>query len=269
MTLLSDIGHLLLCVSLFCLMELFFCFLTFLVSSHLSVILLVLRLFFKVMCLLVILGWTINLAILLLRYLRYRYRRFWQTWTLPSRRIGWRSCRGFPDSRTPLLSARCSYDCQTTSSFCQECFGILEQSRLLSGSLSIFTRRTEWYKWDIPFRGSEFKASRRSCQLCNILWFSLDEQTRLRLASPSTDPWLWLSIWDGESSRLSKSGLYYLSLFDDASWGDRPEDRRKICRVMKIREGSAPPSARCSRNADFFRKTERSISFCTYPYVDW
>lgn len=202
--------------------------------------------------------WTVLRVILIPGYLRYLWRRFWweynvsslrfgwrsyrqsmnsflQKWTLSSRRLGWRSLRAFPDSETPILSgAECPHVCQTTSKLCQECLQIVEQSRLLSGSFYILTRCTEWYKWGIPLRGSEFTASRRSCQLCNILWNSLDEQTRRRLApaTPRRD-WLWVSIWENEKGRC------YISLFDDDA--SRPENRHNRCCALEVKEGEAKP----------------------------
>jgi hypothetical protein len=120
---------------------------------------------------------------------------------------------------------------------------IVEQSHLISGSFYLFTRRVEWHKWNIPVQGSAFRIS-RSCQLCHVLWHSLDEQQRLRLAGPYTPrrqhvdtvPWLWLSIWEDENSGWLNSGRhYYLSLFDDHD--SRPENRRNPCKKIEIRKG--------------------------------
>jgi hypothetical protein len=201
-------------------------------------------------------------------YLCYGYGHFWQEYTVSFHRFRWRSIRGFPDSETPLLSeAGCSHDCQTTSKLCQECFQIVDRSRLLSGSFYIFTRRTEWYEWDIPLRGSEFTVSKRSCQLCNILWYSLDEQTRRRLATitprsdlPDAYPCLWVSIWKEENGR------YYISLFDN--YASQPENRHNICKSLEIKEGSSTAQDSYSWNADFYRVPEWSISICPYPKVD-
>jgi len=170
-------------------------------------------------------------------YIRYFYARFWHHWAITPRRLGWRSLPNFPDSRTPLLSeASCSHDCRTTSKLCQQCFQIVAQSNLLSGSLSIFTRRLEWHKWVIPLQSYEFSQSLRSCQLCNILWYSLDEQTRVRLTALSSarprindaSLWLWLGIWKDHNGR------YYLQLFDRAA---ELKDRPKLCKPIEIREG--------------------------------
>jgi hypothetical protein len=176
--------------------------------------------------------------------LLYHYRRFREKWTLPSRRFGWRSLPGFPDPKVPLLlETGCSHECQSTSKLCQECYHIIERSRLISGSFAPFTRRVEWYKWVVPVQGSAFRTSRVSCHLCHVLWYSLDEQERLKLAGPYTPrrqlpdapPWLWLSIWEDENSGWLKTGCRYLSLYGgDAS---QPENRRSLCKSIEIREG--------------------------------
>lgn len=151
--------------------------------------------------------------------------------------FGWRSLSGLSDPKTPVLSeVGCSHDCQTTSKLCQECYNIIERSRLISGSFCLFTRRVEWFKWVVSVQCSDFRTSRRSCQLCHVLWYSLDEQERLKLAGPYTAQrqlpdayrWLWLSI------RKEQSGRCYISLSDgDAS---RLEDRRNLCEALEIRE---------------------------------
>ena len=154
----------------------------FFICFAISTILWILAAFF-----LFILFWVTGLAIgWALRvpsYLRNSCTNFWQKWTLAPRRFRWRSLRVFSDSKTPLISeVGCSHDCQTTSKLCQECYHIIQRSRLISGSFCLFTRRVEWYKWVVPVQGSDFRTSRRSCQLCHVLWYSLDEQGRLKLA---------------------------------------------------------------------------------------
>jgi len=195
-------------------------------------------------CLVGGLFWVIGRLLRLPGYIRLRHRRFWQKWTLPSRRFGWTSLRGFQSSRTPLLSeAECSHDCHSTSKLCQECYHIVKRSCLISGSVSLFTRRVEWHKWAIPVLGSSFRVSRNSCQLCHVLWNSLDERTRLRLAGPYTPrqaldtvPWLWLQIWEDENGGWVKAGHHYnLSLFDDH--GSRPENRHNLSGAIEIKEG--------------------------------
>jgi hypothetical protein len=159
---------------------------------------------------------------------------FGQKWTVSFRRFGWRSLRGYENQETSLLSgAECPHACQTTSKLCQECFHIVENSRLLSGTFFIFTPRTEWHKWDIPVQGSEFTASRRLCQLCHILWNSLNERTRHRLNNtiPRRDSWLWVSIWKDANDRC------YISLFDDPSYASQPENRHNLCKAIEITEG--------------------------------
>jgi hypothetical protein len=188
--------------------------------------------------------WTIYGVICMLicvpSYIGYHYRRFWEQWTISPPRLGWRSLPGFADSQTPLLSeAGSSDDGQTTSKLCKECFHGIKQSSHISGSLSIFTRRTEWFQWEVPVRGSEFKASRRSCQLCNILWYSLGKQRRISLAGPLTprrhlpdaSPWLWLRIWQAQN------GQYHISLFDDHA----SHPKNNLCKAIEIREGSSNP----------------------------
>jgi hypothetical protein len=241
----------------------------FFICFAISTILWILAAFF-----LFILFWVTGLAIgWALRvpsYLRNSCTNFWQKWTLAPRRFRWRSLRGFSDSKTPLISeVGCSHDCQTTSKLCQECYHFIQRSRLISGSFCLFTRRVEWYKWVVPVQGSDFRTSRRSCQLCHVLWYSLDEQERLKLAGPYTAQrqlpdacrWLWLSV------RKEQSGRFYISLSDgDAS---RPEDRRNLCEALEIREGLFSPSDSRSWNAYFFRTTERSSSIYTYSFLDW
>jgi hypothetical protein len=190
---------------------------------------------------------------------------------IPSPRLGWRSLRGYADLGTPLLSGtECPHTCQTTSKLCQECFQIVENSRLISGTFYIFTPHTEWHKWDIPVRGSEFTASRRSCQLCHILWNSLHERTRIRLTHtiPRRDladaSWLWVSIWKDEIGRC------YMSLFDEPwPWyASRPENRHNLCKAIEITEGSSTSRDSCSWVADFYRVPQRSISNCSHPDLD-
>jgi hypothetical protein len=202
-----------------------------------------------------------------LRSLRESAISFGQKWTLSFRRFGWRSLGGYADPETPLLSrAECPHTCQTTSKLCQECFRIVEKSRLLSGTFYIFTPRTEWYKWDIPARGSEFAASRRSCQLCHILWNSLQERTRLTLNILTRDlantSWLWVSIWKDGSGRCC------ISLFDDPSYAPRPENRHSVCKSIEIREGSSASRESCSWLAGFYRVPQWSISLCSNTDLD-
>jgi len=215
-------------------------------------------------------GWVISWALSVPSYLRNNCTCFWEKWTLAPLRFGWRSLRGLSDSKTPLLSGvGCSHDCQTTSKLCQECYHIIQRSRLISGSFCLFTRRVEWYKWVVSVQGSDFRTSRRSCQLCHVLWYSLDEQERLKLAGPYTARrqlpdacrWLWLSI------RKEQSGRCYISLSDGET--SRPEDRRNLCEALEIREGLFSPSDSRSWNAYFFRTTERPISIYTYSFLDW
>lgn len=175
-------------------------------------------------------------------YVRYRLRRFRKLSTFTSLRWGWRSLPNFPNDQTPLLSGPgCYHDCRTTSKLCQECFQIIEKSGLISGSISSVTSRVEWHRWDIPLLSRHYEASRDSCQLCNILWYSLEEQTRLtftgssplRLDGPRRHPtpWVWLSIWGEENSRWTKTGRIYMSLFDNET------PRHNLRKTIEIREG--------------------------------
>ncbi|KAH9213225.1 hypothetical protein DL95DRAFT_339541, partial [Leptodontidium sp. 2 PMI_412] len=188
----------------------------------------------------VILLIRIVLAVLFIpKYVRYLYIRFWHQWTIRPRRFGWQTLRNFPDARTPLLlETECSsHACDTTSKLCPECFDIIERSGLISGSTTLFARRLEWYKWTIPCRRAEPSATRKSCQLCSILWNSLDEQSRSTLtAFSSTSPdalWLWLAIWQDQPSRWFDNGGYYIQLFDR---GEQSENRTKLCRPIHVRE---------------------------------
>jgi hypothetical protein len=181
-------------------------------------------------------GWVLHILIYTPSYIEYTYKRFCEQRTISSLRLGWMSLQGFPDSQTHLLSeARHSSSRQTTSQLCQGCFERIEQSYLLAGSVSIFTYRTEWCQWSIPLRGSEFMASRRLCHLCNILWYSLDEQKQRSLAGPltprrqlpNTNPPLWVPIWKGQTGR------YYISLFDKRD----SQPKHKLFKEIEIREG--------------------------------
>lgn len=164
-------------------------------------------------------------------------------WTVPPRHFGWRSLRGFPNSHTPLLSnGNCLefHNCHTTSELCRECFQIVEQSSLISGSISLFTKRTEWYKWPIPLQGSELCPPRRACHLCNILWYSLDTQTRTDVISKIGRSRKvmnsWMAIWKESSSGWFGGNRYYLQLFYDHK---QPEKREQLSGRIEIREGSS------------------------------
>jgi hypothetical protein len=167
---------------------------------------------------------------------------FREQWTVPPRHFGWRSLRGFPNSHTPLLSnGNCleCHNCHTTSELCRECFQVVEQSSLISGSLSLFTRRTEWYKWPIPLQGSELCPPRRACQLCNILWHSLDTQTRTDVSSEIARSHKvmssWMAIWKESGGGWFGENRYYLQLFYNH---EQPEKRKQLSGRIEIREGS-------------------------------
>jgi hypothetical protein len=160
-------------------------------------------------------------------------------WTVPPRRFGWRSLRGFPNSHTPLLSnGNCSEfrNCHTTSELCQECFQIVEQSSLISGSISLFTKRVEWHKWSIPVQGSP----RMACQLCNILWYSLDTRTRTDICSEIARSRKvmssWMAIRKESNSGWFGKNRYYLQLFYNH---EQPKKRKQLSGRIEIREGSS------------------------------
>lgn len=174
-------------------------------------------------------------------YLRYRLRRFRKLSTFTSLRWGWRSLPNFANDRTPLLSGpECNHDCRTTSRLCQECFQVVEKSGLLCGTISRVTSRVEWHRWDIPVLGHS-EPSRDSCHLCNILWFSLEEQTRLTITGScplrqedlwtAPIPWVWLSIWGTENDHWTATGHIYMSLFDNET------PRHNLRKTIEVREG--------------------------------
>jgi hypothetical protein len=117
-------------------------------------------------------------------WLRECVARLRSQWTITPWRLGWWSYKGFADSRTPLLleSAHSSSDDSIyTSKLCQECFRIVSQSGLLSGSILPLTRRREWHDWVIPIHSSGLRKD--ACHLCRMVWFSIGHDTRNRAIS--------------------------------------------------------------------------------------
>lgn len=164
---------------------------------------------------------------------------FRQRWTTTPRRFRWRSLRRFADSQTSLLLDdrwSNSHVYHTTSNLCQDCFQVVEQSSLISGSMSVFTRRLEWHQWRIPLEASNLFPSRRACHLCNVLWYSIKRETRdsLMVNIGANGPFLWLTIWKDDSRRWFSDARYIVKVFGHHN---QPTSRRQLTGELSIREG--------------------------------
>lgn len=166
---------------------------------------------------------------------------FREVYTIPPRRIGWMSLPAFPDSETPLLSNLASarrHDAYLTSRLCQECMQLVEHSKILSGSFYPIVKRVEWHLWPVQHQGLELETSKRTCHLCNVLWYSLPKQY---LASHAPLLYgnvqrhqLWIKVWKEQNIHSFDQDRFYLQIFGG-------KQRRELCvplsRALKITEG--------------------------------
>ncbi|KAH7093616.1 heterokaryon incompatibility protein-domain-containing protein [Paraphoma chrysanthemicola] len=178
---------------------------------------------------------------------RQLFLTFPRKFTIPARRFSWQSLKGFADARTHLLSEpNCpiSLDILTTSALCQECFHVVSQSKLISGSMLPIIRRTEWHRWTLPLHGTELRSD--SCHLCRIVWFTAAPVIRDKvLADMRRGKHLQahLEIWEGESRDRSR---YYIQGFYGE---DQPGERKKLSDPIPIQQKDLKgqqPSARIS-----------------------
>lgn len=92
-------------------------------------------------------------------------------WTVPPRRVMWRSLRSEVDASTPLLSnsnTQHSSETLATNTLCEPCYTVVHKSKLLSGSFLPFVRRQEWHAWVLPLHAGRLRSE--ACHLCRALW---------------------------------------------------------------------------------------------------
>ncbi|KAH8595420.1 hypothetical protein B0O99DRAFT_622869 [Bisporella sp. PMI_857] len=193
---------------------------------------------FLVFTIVMILIWSLILAIQLIIAQIPKIPGYYtwcrQRWTISTWRFGWRSLGGSSDSRTPLLSeVSCAgHECHISSKLCEECFRIVEQSSLISGSLFPIIRRREFHKWRFSSRDSNYTPS--SCQLCNILWGSIDVEEKTRFTSGDhTRLWAWLSVWKDQRGSWLDNSRYFMQLCFDRG---QPENPRQLGYPIPITE---------------------------------
>ncbi len=155
--------------------------------------------------------------------------------TIPSRRFAWQSLEGFADARKSLLSepdCSISLDTLTTSALCQECFRVVNQSKLISGSILLFVRRAEWHDWVLPLQATELRED--PCHLCRVLWFTAAPEIRNKVIidiRQGKHLKAHLTIWRGESS---DKGRCYIQAF----YGEgQPDEHTKLSDPIPIQEG--------------------------------
>ena len=131
---------------------------------------------------------------------------FWKHFTHQLPRYGWTSehAHQFVSPTDSFRDESC-----VTSSLCKECIGMIQRSGLISGSIYLFTPRTEWHDRFIFFPDVESIYSNDLCHLCTIFWHSIPANRRNEVHHTK----LRVKIYEDYQGRWYQKHLRYMQLY--------------------------------------------------------